>query len=244
MGGTSAERRAAKGETRRDRAWYFRDVMAPLRSALLFLPQLLAACVPPPHTCTFEAECGDRAACVAGRCVTKGATAAIDTARRLLFAPVETAWLARHGGDDGPNPAIVTLGRAADAGAIALVRFAAELPAETKVIEAYILIERAADIDVDPQPITLYPELIVDPWDSTSLSWGRAPRVQDVGAARTRVSRSSGPLVRLEVRDLVKRWRRRGSREFGVAIVAEGESATGIALLWAPGGPRLELYVL
>lgn len=225
--------------------WYFRDGVFPLRSAVVFLPTLLAAaCVPPSRTCALEADCDTRAACVAGRCVTKGATAAIDSARRLLFVPVAMAWRARQGKDKEFDPTIVTLGRTSDGGAIAFVRFEAELPVETKVLEAYILLERASDIDVDPEPITLYPERILDPWDSSSLSWGRAPHTQDIGAARTRVSATSGPLVRLEIRDLVKRWRRRGSREFGVAIVADGDSATGIAFLWAPGGPKLELYVL
>jgi hypothetical protein len=222
----------------------FGDGVVPLRSALLSLPLLVAACVPPPRACALEADCGARAVCVAGRCVTKGATAVIDSARRLLFAPVAMAWLARRGEDKQIDPTIVTLGRASDGGAIAFIRFEADLPVETKVIEAYILLERAPDVDVDPEPITLYPERILDPWDSSSLSWGRAPRTQDIGAARTRVSATSGPLVRLEIRDLVKLWRRRGSREFGVAIVADGYSATGIAFLWAPGGPKLELYVL
>jgi hypothetical protein len=63
------------------------------------------------------------------------------------------------------------------------------------------------------------------------------------------VSLSGPPLVRLDVRDLVQKWRRRSGDDFGVAVLAEGESATGMAFAVSPvggrtlAGPRLELYV-
>jgi hypothetical protein len=191
--------------------------------------------------CSSPGDCGNRASCVAGRCVAQGATAAIDSARRLLFAPVDAAYVRRDPGNAGDaEVGIATLGRAADGGGVGLLRFAAQLSPEATVLEAYLLLERATDVDTDPAPITLYAERIVEPWDGATVSWGRAPRVQEASAARTRVSLASGPLIRLELRALVQQWRRLGSREFGVAVLAEGTSATGMPLIWAPSQGSVE----
>ena len=71
---------------------------------------------------------------------------------------------------------------------------------------------------------------------------------------------SSRPLVRVDVRDLVRKWRARDPRDNGLAIVAEQTSATGMAFALAPGaglasepgtedrpayirGPVLEMYL-
>jgi hypothetical protein len=219
------------------------------------------SCVPQPRMCAAENECGSHASCVAGRCVAQGATAAIDNGRRLLFAPVDAAFVPRNGccGEGGAGGAdLATLGRTRDGGALALLRFDVRLPPEAVLLEAYVLLERAPDVEADPVFIDLHAARILDPWDSASVSWARAPRLEEVGAPITRVSAPAGPLVRLEVRDLVQRWRRRGRDDFGVAVVADGTSATGVAFAWRARetvsdppaaaraeltGPRLELYV-
>jgi hypothetical protein len=182
--------------------------------------------------CAAQSECAARSSCVSGRCVAQGATAAIDNARRLLFEPVDAAYLRRSG--EAGDVAVATFGRAADGGELALLRFAAELPPEANVLEAYLLLERVPNVDADPEPIALHAERIAEPWDSASVSWASSPRVEDIGAPVTRVSPSTGPMVRLEVRELVQAWRRRGHHDFGVAIAAEGTSATGVSLAWRP----------
>jgi hypothetical protein len=235
--------------------------MSAMASAWFPVPPALAlllgvSCVPQPRMCVVERECGGHASCVAGRCVAQGATAAIDNGRRLLFAPVDAAFVSRNGysGDDVASGAdLATLGRARDGGALALLRFDVTLPPEAVLLEAYVLLERAADVDADPVAIDLHAARIVDAWDSGSVTWARAPRFEEVGAPITRVSADAPPLVRLEVRDLVQRWRRRGGADFGVALVADGTSATGVAFAWRARlgdkadklepGPRLELYV-
>ena len=89
---------------------------------------LAAACVPPPRMCVSEAECGTAAACVAGRCVARGATPAIDSARRLLFSPVDVGWAHRGGADaSGGSPAVATLGRGVDKVLLTADRIVAEL---------------------------------------------------------------------------------------------------------------------
>jgi hypothetical protein len=207
--------------------------------------------------CAQESDCGAQASCVAGRCVAHGATPAIDTARRLLFAPVDVGYVRR--GDAATDPPIATLGRAGEPAA-AFLRFAAPLPAEASVLEAYLLLERAVDVDVDPAPIALHAARVVTPWDGRSLSWATQPRVEEVGSPVTRVVGGAGRFVRIDVREIVQRWRRRGRDELGVAVLSEGESPTGFAFALAPAdaardredpilphrqqsGPRLEIYV-
>jgi hypothetical protein len=210
--------------------------------------------------CAQESDCGAQASCVAGRCVAHGAVPAIDSARRLLFAPVDVGYVrARGGGEAASSAPVAALGRTGERAAVFL-RFAASLPPEATVLEAYLLLERAIDVDVDPVPIALHAARVVTPWDGRSLSWATQPRVEEVGAPVTRVVPGSGRFVRVDVRDIVQRWRRRGRDELGVVVLAEGESTTGFVFALAPAdaahdrddpilprrqqtGPRLELYV-
>ncbi len=220
---------------------------------------LAAACVPPPRMCAQESDCGSQSSCVAGRCVAHGATAAIDGARRLLVEPVEVGWVQR--GSDVRGAPVATLGRAGEPAALFL-RFDAELPGDASVLEAYVLLERAAELDADPSAtIAVHAARVVSPWDARSLTWATQPRVLEVGAPVTRVGAGAGRFVRVDVRDIVQRWRRRGRDEQGIAVVVEGESATGLAFALAAvdvgrdrddpvlaprrqqAGPRLELYV-
>jgi hypothetical protein len=180
----------------------------------------------PARMCAAEGDCGPRAFCVAGRCLARGATPAIDTARRLLVGPVDVAYIRR--GEAGPAP-IATLGKAGNEGATILLRFSVPLPPEANVLEAYVVLERVTPIESDPQPLVLHAAVVVDPWDGRSVSWARQPRVQDVLAPQTRVSATAGPHVRLDVRAVVQRWRRENGGDFGIAVLADGRSTTGMA---------------
>jgi len=142
-------------------------------------------------------------------------------------------------------PVIVTMGR--DDGALAFLRFSVPLTPEAKVLEAYLVLERPAGISIDPTPVALHAARVVDPWDGRSISWARQPRIEEMSAPVTEVSPASGPLVRIDVRSLVERWRRRKGDDEGVAVVADGKSGSGMAFALAPWeqgrGPMLELYV-
>jgi hypothetical protein len=238
--------------------------MKRLAAPFAALVALSAACVPPPRMCVVETECGSQSACVAGRCVARGATPAIDSARRLLFSPIDVGWTHRGGGEttDG-SPAVGTLGRGD--GAVLLLRFALPLPRETTVLEAYLLLDRIPDATTDPATLALHTARVVSAWDSRSLTWGSQPSIEEVGAPVTRIAGGAGTTVRLEVRELLQRWRKRERDDFGVAVVADGRSATGITFALAPydvpadrrdpvlaaaggprsqlEGPRLEAYV-
>jgi hypothetical protein len=204
----------------------------------------LFACAPPPRMCTSGGDCGALSSCVAGRCVAHGATPAISTARRLLFDPVEVGYVSRTRG--AGTPPIAPLGKGD--GAYALLRFSVPLAPEAVVLEAYVLLERASDVDCDPSPIDLHAARVTVPWDERSLSWATQPRLEEIGSPVTRVLPAAGSRVRLDVRDLVLRWRRRARDELGLAVVAEGHTPRGMAFALEPSGhdaagPRLELYV-
>jgi hypothetical protein len=160
-----------------------------------------------------------------------GATPAIDTARRLLFAPVDVGYVRR--GSDARDEAMATLGRTGESAA-AFLRFDAVISPEANVLEAYVLLERATAVEMDATPIALHAARVVSAWDGRTLSWARQPRVEEVGSPVTRVAPGSGPLVRVDVRELLQRWRRRGRDDFGIALLADTESATGVALALTP----------
>lgn len=205
----------------------------PIAPALSVLLCVAAApsCVRPPQMCIAEADCRTDSSCVAGRCIGHGAVPAIATARRILVSPVDMAYLRRG---DGSNEAVAIASLGSGDGALLFLRFALRLPPETSVLEAYLLLERATEVDDDPTPLALHVAPIAEPWDSAAVSWARQPRVDEVGAPVTRVRPGSGPLVRLDVRDIVESWRRRARDEFGLAVVAEGKSVTGISVALGP----------
>jgi hypothetical protein len=201
---------------------------------LFLLPALLAACAPPPRMCASERDCGAQASCVSGRCVAHGAMPAIASARRLVFAPADVAYVARGEPHDGAVPAVATLGRGD--GAFVLLRFAVPISPEAVVLEAYVVLDRAANTDADPEPIALQAARVSSRWDGRSVSWATQPRVEDVGAPVTRVAAGERRLVRLDVRELVHRWRRRPGEDFGVAVLAAAgpASASGVDFALVP----------
>ena len=185
-----------------------------LAVAALSWVALAASCVPPPRMCAQESDCGSQASCVAGRCVAHGATPAIDTARRLLFAPEDIGYVRR--GESTRAGALATFGRAGDP-SVAFLRFSVPLAPEANVLEAYVLLERATSVDADEVPIALHVVRVATPWDGRTLSWASQPHVEEMERARhARLGVAAGPLVRIDVRDLVQRA---GASEDGASWV-------------------------
>jgi len=212
----------------------------------------LGACATRPRMCEAPTDCGS-GSCVAGRCQPDAGTPAVQTSRRLVFEPVDLAYLP-PGGGDATSPAMGILGKDK---ARLFLRFAIPLPPEQEVVEAYVLLSRTDAYDADPTPISLHATRIVEAWNPRSTSWSLQPRVEDIRAPRTTVTASGRPLVRVDVRELVQKWKKRDPRDHGVAIVSERTSPTGMAFALAPTpeprptdsstvtlkGPVLELYV-
>jgi hypothetical protein len=205
---------------------------------MLVLALAGGSCVRAPRMCVADAGCGPNAACVAGRCLTNGASAAVATATRTLYDPVDVAYL--RPGDEVATAGLAVLGRGD--GARALLRYAVPLAPDATVVEAYLVMERASDLDADPTPVLLHAARVVGDWDSRAASWAKQPALQEIGGSETRVSGASRSVVRIEVRALVERWRKRARDEMGVAILADtrGASATGVTFVLPA---RLELYV-
>lgn len=173
--------------------------------------------------------------------------------RRLLYDPVDAAFVRRHAGPEG-TPALVTLG--SGDGALVLLRFSIDLPPESQIVEAFVLLERAMNVDAEPVPIALRTARVAEAWDGRWVSWAHQPRLDESGGPITRVEPAGGSFVRVDVRNLVQRWRKRGRDEFGIAVESDAPGRAGVTFALAAGpassegegpvayqGPRLELYV-
>jgi hypothetical protein len=199
----------------------------------------LAACAPRPAMC--GRTCDDGFACVAGECLRRGAVPEVEAldkfglyqTRRLVLPPVEIARLG-PGDSRATVPRVAILARRRDAASVLLLRFEVDLPPGTTIVEAHLVLDRAPTVDADPAPIVLRAARIVDPWAAGSLSWGRAPRLEDARLAATTID-DARRTVRLDVRPLVRRWRLHAPDDQGIAVVADRSSATGMGFAVAEG---------
>lgn len=208
-----------------------------------------AACAPRARLCTATSECAAGNACVAGRCQLEKPTVkpAVDSARRIVVRPVDMAVVAS--GDrasKGALPPIFALGRDS---AKLFLRFSVALPVNANVIEAYVVLRRSPIVDDDPAPISLHATRIEEAWSGGSVSWAMQPRMSETRTPSTLVEPSGTPLVRMDVREIVKHWAKHDPHDQGVAIVAENDTRTGTTFAISGGGadrdvePYLELYV-
>jgi hypothetical protein len=162
---------------------------------------------------------------------------AIASSRRLMAEPVDVG-VVRRGGWPAPEAGTVALGRGD--GATLLLRFALDLSPDANVLEAYVLLHRVTSIDVDPVAISLHAARITAPWQGLSVSWASQPELAEIGAPISHVPPEGGPLVRIDVHEIVQRWLRRRPGDLGVAILAEGGSASGITFAVRPSAMALE----
>jgi len=207
---------------------------------------VLIACMPPPQRmCTAASDCGAGASsCVAGRCIATGAVPAISTARRVLYEPVDVGYVRRGAPEASGGAAFAALGLSGDPRVF--LRFDVSLRADEDLVEAFLAIERVPDVAADPTTIVLHAAPVLDRWESGRLSWGGQPRIEELGLPQTPVLPAAGARVRLDVRGLIQRWRRGHARELSLAVLSDGESATGVTFALTPGpvrGPELELYI-
>jgi hypothetical protein len=199
----------------------------------------LASCAPRPVTCLRA--CDAPFACAANECVRPNAIPAIEArdrlgdpqVRRLVFAATDAARLG-PGDAQGSIPRIAILARDRDARAVLLLKFALDLPPGTTIVEAHVVLDRAPAVSSDPTPVTLHAVRIADLWDARSITWGRAPRLDDVHLPSTTIDDARHE-VRLDVRPLVRAWRLHAPEDQGIAVVADRTSATGTAFALADG---------
>ena len=228
----------------------------------------LPGCAPPPSVGCTEKSCGGALACVAGRCQLNraGVRPAIDNPSAVRMTLTATAMAYVHAGSDsGAVPLVYDLGRRDDDAEL-LLRFERPLgfyQALGTVVEAYLVLPRATE----PAPLpssSPRPELtslavvrIVDPWTPAAASWSARPSLDSAARSTTTVPNVGGPasprLVRLDVRALVAGWRAHDTKDEGLAVIGDKESASGVSFATPadadaatlPGGglPFLELYL-
>jgi hypothetical protein len=186
----------------------------------------LPGCMPRPRMCTASIECEGKSACVAGRCQVEKASVkpAVDSSRRLVVRPADIAYVKTGDEASGGLPALFALGK--DGGKLFL-RFSAAIPKTATIIEAYVVLRRSAVVDDDPAPISLHATRIVESWVGGSVSWALQPRSTDTRSPSTMVEPSGSPIVRVDVRELVRQWPRHDPGDQGIAIVADNETRTG-----------------
>ncbi|WP_394848748.1 DNRLRE domain-containing protein [Pendulispora brunnea] len=219
-----------------------------LRACLLCLASLafgvLAGCVARPRMCVASSECGARQSCVVGRCQDSTGVPLIQKkeVRRLVLEPVAIGYVQRgRAASEGALPPIFTLGRSAGGDSRLYLRFAVPpaVAKDTAILEAYVLLDRSLAVQPDPTPIVLHAARVVTPWDPRSISWSYQPRIEDAsagGSPATRVVPAARHVVRVDVRDIVQRWRSRDARDQGIVIVADNSTEVGMAFALASGG--------
>lgn len=159
---------------------------------------------------------------------------AIDSARRLVVRPVDIAYVQRGDGPcGGALPPVFALGK--DGGKLFL-RFAVDVAAMANVVEAYVVLHRSSLVDDDPEPISLHATRIVDSWTGGSVSWALQPRSTETRSPSTVVEPYGSPIVRVDVLELVRQWRRHDPKDHGIAIVAESETRTGMTFALSAAG--------
>ena len=192
---------------------------------------------------------------MSGRCVSpKGAVrlfevddAGSPVVKRRIFAATEVGWLPGKAPSEEPRagatPEVVGFGGGSSG--VLLLRFA-EVVVPPDLVEAYVILRRAAGTDAPTAPVVLGAHRIEEEWDPLHLVGSRPPRMTDVLGPETRILPVSGEVVRIDVRSLVAGWTKKRLDDQGIAIVAhESPSPLYLALVPARGtvqGPVLELY--
>lgn len=208
-------------------------------SAILGVLALLGseACAPRPLMCDRPNQCPSQAACVAGRCEVTSLAPRVRDAERRVFEAEAVAYVTRDN--------VLTSGEARlGNGGMLFLRFAPAIAKEAQLIEAYVLVERIED-DANFTPFTLRASPVASPFGAQTIQWSRFPSIGLSRSAETRVFELSPHIVRIDVLDIVQKWRN-GSEAYGIAIESSGKgrgAPFALSAARASFGPRLEVYL-
>ena len=167
--------------------------------------------------------------------------APVDT-RRLLLSPVEIALLRDS---DAPSQDALVLGRASQDSAVLLMRFVSTWRDDAEVTSAFVLLSRSDDARPPRRPLAIEVSRILDPWRTSTVSWGRQPRTSLPEGSMTLTPRVA-EVLRVDVTSIVRAWSTRRPDDRGIAVRASGDDPFGwqYALGVTEGrGPVLEVYV-
>ncbi len=220
-----------------------------MRTPALASIALLAACGGSPagsEVCT-PGSCGAGRACVVERCRPADASPTPADSQRLLLPPSDLAVLASRDvvAGEAALPDVIALGREATGGLVVLLRFTPTWRADADVLSAFVVLEPAKSAPPATGPITVEVARVLEPWTSTTATWGRQPRLDlpELGAVvRPRTPRP----LRIDVTALVHAWARHRDDDHGLALLAGATDPFGSAYATGAGdgtGPRLEVYL-
>ncbi len=223
-----------------------------VRAAALVLPALLAlaalGCAPTAGAVRACAEgCPTGKSCIVGRCRTPDEAPSPPDTRRVLLAPADLAVIASTalGVPGAPVPETLALGRAGDGSVALLFRFVATWRDDAEVRSAFVLLDPLDGALPPSEGAAFETARILEPWRSSTVSWGRQPRV-DLPRLTSVVRPRPGAPVRIDVTPLVRDWSQRLPDDHGIALIVQGTDALGGAYsmgVSSGSGPRLEVYV-
>ena len=164
-----------------------------------------------------------------------------------MLAPVDFAVVASRGSGGGGAslPGAVALGRASSGTVVLLFRFAATWKDDAEVSSAFVVLDPLEGSPPSAGAVSFEMARIVEPWQPSVVSWGRAPHLDVPIVAGQARPRPSAP-IRVDVTPLVRAWARRDRADHGIALLATGDDAFGAVVSTgvAQGtGPRLEVYL-
>lgn len=220
--------------------------MTPPETALVFLVAsgVLAGCsaaLPRAAACDAGAACAAASVCLVGRCMPEQALPALSRGVRVVLAPRDMTVLSSGGGQSGDTIAVG--GRAGEV--LVLLRFSASYRHDAEVLRAFVVLDGAEDAPPAATSTKLEVARIVEPWASSTASWGRRPRLT-VPAFGAVVAPGKRRRARVDVTELVRRWSKREPDDHGIAILATsagGATAHFSAGLAHASGPALEVYL-
>jgi hypothetical protein len=185
--------------------------------------------------------------CVAGRCRADGKSPVPSDSLRVLLAPRDVAVL-RPSGHSGGGPALpeaVALGREGGGDLVLLLRFAATWADDASVASAFVVLDPAPGAPPPRRAASVEVARILDPWDPSTASWGRQPRLSLPEKAGLLRNQPPSP-ARIEVTRLVREWQKRRPDDHGIALLIDGGDVIGTAYsmgITDGTGPVLEVYV-
>jgi hypothetical protein len=219
-------------------------------AAALVLPGVgLWACVsaevPGPAVCSERESCDGDGVCVMGRCRKKATMPVSTDAPRLVFEPLDLAWVDGTG-VRGPKDVASTfvLGKRGERVALYL-RFAVEIPPDRRMQRAVLELEPMPRCARRPGRVALSLAQVLAPWQSSEVTVGDQPRLGlPMRLADMSVTPARG--LQLDVTELVRQWQQHAKRYHGLALTAAGDSDSGACFssgLELGHGPQLHIYL-
>lgn len=223
-------------------------VRAAMRSCFAFSAMLVSlsatgcgADMPGPKLCSEQQSCTGEQLCVIGRCRPRDAVPVPSSAQQLTFSPTDSALLA----DAQPQPLTHPMELGGAAPTWLLMRFALDLPQETNIHSAFLVLDRAPDCREQTPFLSFNLAHILSPWSSNPKSDRKRPRLSRPLRAATQRLAASRPL-RIDLTSIVQQWTEHRSHYHGVALTVADRST--VARCYRSGltsgrAPELRVYL-